>query len=244
MPDQRRSISGARSAAPDRRPAHQQHQTGHVGSAVFNQRCSPLMSLAIGPSCARNVCFPVTPAATPRCRLRNVLSAHILAAPNRREDRNLDQRFTRTEVARMTGATRKQLDYWARLGLVHPRSRWGERFFSFTDLVAVETLSRLAQQNIPARRLLRAMHELDILWETHVARRLQLYACLRMAPGSSCMNPVLPGGLSSLSAVSGCSISGRCRSIKKCAHYVNEPPRSGSRWPSLGMQILLCSSAR
>lgn len=119
------------------------------------------MSLAIGPSCARNLCFPVTPAATPRCRLRNVLSAHILAAPNRREDRNLDQRFTRTEVARMTGATRKQLDYWARLGLVRPRSRWGERFFSFTDLVAVETLSRLAQQNIPARRLLRAMHELE-----------------------------------------------------------------------------------
>jgi tetratricopeptide (TPR) repeat protein len=73
----------------------------------------------------------------------------------------LDQRFTRTEVARMTGATRKQLDYWARLGLVHPRSRWGERFFSFTDLVAVETLNRLAQRKIPAGRLLRAMHELE-----------------------------------------------------------------------------------
>jgi tetratricopeptide (TPR) repeat protein len=61
----------------------------------------------------------------------------------------------------MTGATRRQLDYWARLGLVRPRARWGERFFSFTDLVAVETLNRLAQRRIPARRLLRAMDELE-----------------------------------------------------------------------------------
>src|SRR5579862_7138595 len=38
--------------------------------------------------------------------------------------RDLDQRFTRSEVERMTGATRRQLDYWARLGLVHPRARW------------------------------------------------------------------------------------------------------------------------
>ena len=61
----------------------------------------------------------------------------------------------------MTGATHRQLDYWARLGLVHPRARWGERFFSFTDLVAVETLNRLAQRHIPARRLRRAMDELE-----------------------------------------------------------------------------------
>ncbi|HEY1865813.1 MAG TPA: tetratricopeptide repeat protein [Candidatus Acidoferrales bacterium] len=73
----------------------------------------------------------------------------------------MDQRFTRSEVVRMTGATRRQLDYWARLGLVRPRARWGERFFSFTDLVAVETLNRLAQRRIPARRLLRAMDELE-----------------------------------------------------------------------------------
>ena len=73
----------------------------------------------------------------------------------------MEQRFTRSEVARMTGATRQQLDYWARLGLVRPRVRWGERFFSFTDLVAVETLNRLAERRIPARRLLRAIDELE-----------------------------------------------------------------------------------
>ena len=72
----------------------------------------------------------------------------------------MNQRFTRNEVARITGATRKQLDYWSRLGLVCPQARLGERFFSFTDLVAVETLNRLAERHIPARRLLRAMDEL------------------------------------------------------------------------------------
>jgi tetratricopeptide (TPR) repeat protein len=61
----------------------------------------------------------------------------------------------------MTGATHRQLDYWARLGLVHPRARWGERFFGFADLVAVETLSRLTERRIPAGRLRRAMDALD-----------------------------------------------------------------------------------
>jgi tetratricopeptide (TPR) repeat protein len=72
----------------------------------------------------------------------------------------LDQRFTRGEVQRITGATPRQLDYWSRLGLLHPRARWGERFFGFADLVAVETLNRLAARRVPAGRLLRAMDAL------------------------------------------------------------------------------------
>jgi tetratricopeptide (TPR) repeat protein len=73
----------------------------------------------------------------------------------------MDQRFTRGEVQRITGATPRQLDYWARLGLLAPRARWGERFFSFSDLVAVETLSRLTAKRIPARKLRRAMDALE-----------------------------------------------------------------------------------
>jgi len=61
----------------------------------------------------------------------------------------------------MTGATRRQLEYWARLGLLRPKARWGERFFSFADLVAVETLNRLAERRIPVRRLCRAMEALE-----------------------------------------------------------------------------------
>jgi tetratricopeptide (TPR) repeat protein len=73
----------------------------------------------------------------------------------------VDQRFTRSEVERMTGATRHQLDYWARLGLLRPRARWGERFFNFSDLVAVETLRRLTAGQVPARRLSRVVQALE-----------------------------------------------------------------------------------
>jgi tetratricopeptide (TPR) repeat protein len=61
----------------------------------------------------------------------------------------------------MTGATRQQLNYWARLGLVRPQARWGERFFDFSDLVAVETLRRLASRKFPAKRLCRAIDTLQ-----------------------------------------------------------------------------------
>jgi tetratricopeptide (TPR) repeat protein len=76
-------------------------------------------------------------------------------------DRRVEQRFTRSEVERMTGATRQQLDYWARLRLVRPRSRWGERFFDFSDLVAVEALRRLTSERIPAHRLSRVVQALE-----------------------------------------------------------------------------------
>src|SRR5579864_874737 len=61
----------------------------------------------------------------------------------------------------MTGATRQQLEYWSRLRLLQPRSRWGERFFNFSDLVAVEALRRLTAQRIPAQRLSRVVQALE-----------------------------------------------------------------------------------
>lgn len=73
----------------------------------------------------------------------------------------VEQQFTRSEVERMTGATRQQLEYWSRLRLLQPRSRWGERFFNFSDLVAVEALRRLTAQRIPAQRLSRVVQALE-----------------------------------------------------------------------------------
>src|SRR5579859_5614905 len=61
----------------------------------------------------------------------------------------------------MTGATRQQLDYWSRLRLLQPRSRWGERFFNFSDLVAVEALKRLTAERVPAQRLSRVVQALE-----------------------------------------------------------------------------------
>jgi tetratricopeptide (TPR) repeat protein len=69
----------------------------------------------------------------------------------------LERRYTRNEVERMMGVTRRELDYWTRLRLVLPRARWGERFFNFSDLVALETIKRLAAQKVTASRIRRAV---------------------------------------------------------------------------------------
>jgi tetratricopeptide (TPR) repeat protein len=70
------------------------------------------------------------------------------------------QRFTRDEAARMLGITRRQMDYWASLKLVSPEKRWSERFYSFSDLVALETVKQLTRRGIAARRLRRALEAL------------------------------------------------------------------------------------
>ena len=59
---------------------------------------------------------------------------------NRRppESSRVQRRFTRDEVVRILGVTRRQLDYWARLRLIMPELRWGERFYNFADLVALD----------------------------------------------------------------------------------------------------------
>jgi tetratricopeptide (TPR) repeat protein len=69
----------------------------------------------------------------------------------------LTQRFTRREVGRILGVDARRLRYWERLRLVSPRARWGERFYSFGDLVALRAVKRLTDNRIPARRVRRAV---------------------------------------------------------------------------------------
>jgi tetratricopeptide (TPR) repeat protein len=73
----------------------------------------------------------------------------------------LSQRYTRSEVERIVGLKARQLRYWERLRLVRPHARWRERFYSFGDLVALETIKRLTEKRIPARRLRRAVEVLE-----------------------------------------------------------------------------------
>ncbi|MGA9884608.1 MAG: tetratricopeptide repeat protein [Candidatus Acidiferrales bacterium] len=70
----------------------------------------------------------------------------------------LSQRYTRREVGRILGVNASRLEYWERLRLVRPRARWGERFYSFGDLVSLRTMKRLTDRHIPARRVLRAIN--------------------------------------------------------------------------------------
>lgn len=81
---------------------------------------------------------------------------------------DLDHQYTRSEVQRMIGVSRRELDYWTRLRLLFPRARWGERFFGFSDLVALETIKRLTALNVPAGRIRRAITALETeLGHTH-----------------------------------------------------------------------------
>ncbi len=73
----------------------------------------------------------------------------------------MEQRYTEHEVERMLGIEHRKLAYWTRLRLVAPRARWGTRFYSFSDLVALETIRRLCVQRVPMRRLHRAIAALE-----------------------------------------------------------------------------------
>jgi len=77
------------------------------------------------------------------------------------EQRGLSERYTRREVGRILGVEPSRLRYWERLRLVRPRARWGERFYSFGDLVALRTLQRLTENRVPALRVRRAVSLLE-----------------------------------------------------------------------------------
>jgi tetratricopeptide (TPR) repeat protein len=70
----------------------------------------------------------------------------------------LAQRYTRREAGRIVGVESSRLRYWERLRLIRPEARWGERFYSFGDLVALRSIKRLTDKQIPARRLQRAVN--------------------------------------------------------------------------------------
>jgi tetratricopeptide (TPR) repeat protein len=73
----------------------------------------------------------------------------------------LGQRYTRKEVERILGVEPSRLRYWESLRLVRPRAKWGERFYSFGDLVALRTLQRLTDNRVPAWRVRRAVSVME-----------------------------------------------------------------------------------
>ena len=99
----------------------------------------------------------------------------------KREAVELPQRYTRREVQRILGLDPRRLRYWERLRLVHPRARWGERFYSFGDLLALRTIQRITDHNVPARRLGRA---LTLMGEQFSTTPLQLQGLQILNHGS------------------------------------------------------------
>jgi len=109
----------------------------------------------------------------------------------------LPQSYTRKEVERILGVKQSRLRYWERLRLIYPESRWGERFYSFGDLVSLQTLRRLTENNIPASRVKRAISLVEEQFESPSLRLHQVSTIERgseiliVPPGDSLpFNPI------------------------------------------------------
>ncbi|MGB9432846.1 MAG: tetratricopeptide repeat protein [Candidatus Acidiferrum sp.] len=70
-------------------------------------------------------------------------------------------RYSPEEVQRILGLTRKQLDYWDRLGLVSPQTDQGACYYDFRDLIGLRTIKQLLEKGVSATRLQRALAALN-----------------------------------------------------------------------------------
>lgn len=101
----------------------------------------------------------------------------------------MPQSYTRKEVERILGVKQSRLRYWERLRLIYPETRWGERFYSFGDLVSLQTLQRLTENNIPASRVKRAI---TLVEEQFEAPSLRLHQVSTIENGSELL--IVPPG--------------------------------------------------
>lgn len=69
------------------------------------------------------------------------------------------------QAARIAGATKRQLDYWARTGVVTPqtpaRGSGSERAWSFLDVLRLRILAELRGAGIPLQRIRKALERLE-----------------------------------------------------------------------------------
>ncbi len=133
---------------------------------------------------------------------------------------DLSQRYTRREVGRILGLEPGRLRYWERLCLVNPSARWGEKFYTFGDLVALRSLKkRVIDNHVPARRVRLAIKLIESQFGAESRPRAGI------APGRSRpRNSRRPAGLRASIQSVFCS-SGPSRSI--CP---SNPPSSTPWW--------------
>jgi len=73
--------------------------------------------------------------------------------------------FPTSTVARLTGTSNRQIDYWARTGLLRPSARdaagkGSRRRYTFTDLVAAQTVASLRRASCPLQKIRKAVRYL------------------------------------------------------------------------------------
>jgi DNA-binding transcriptional MerR regulator len=75
------------------------------------------------------------------------------------------QWFSTPDVSGLTGASVRQIDYWARTGLLRPsdqqgRGKGSRRRYAFRDVVAVQTIQKLREGNCPLQKVRTAIRYL------------------------------------------------------------------------------------
>jgi DNA-binding transcriptional MerR regulator len=73
-----------------------------------------------------------------------------------------EQGFRAPEVAKIVGISYRQLDYWARTGLVHPSVRDAggsgtQREYSFQDIILLKTIKNLLDTGVNLQRIRKAI---------------------------------------------------------------------------------------
>lgn len=95
-----------------------------------------------------------------------------LARVNGSEDPRVDQDplgstfFKTSEVVDLLELSRRQLQYWAKTGLIEPSARTpgGHHRYSFQDLVALKATKRLIDAGVSVQRIRQSVHALQQLF--------------------------------------------------------------------------------
>jgi DNA-binding transcriptional MerR regulator len=82
-----------------------------------------------------------------------------------------EQGYRVPEVTRVVGISYRQLDYWARTGLVRPSIRDAggsgtQRLYSFQDLLQLKVIKKLLDTGVELRRIRKAVDHLKAMGES------------------------------------------------------------------------------
>ena len=103
-------------------------------------------------------------------------------------DRTADEGFSGQKAAEIVGITYRQLDYWARTGLVEPTVRGAtgsgtQRLYSFRDILLLKVIKRLLDAGISLQQIRTAVQHLrnrgtdDLTRVTLMSDGASVYEC-------------------------------------------------------------------
>jgi len=83
-------------------------------------------------------------------------------------DSSINEFYRSRDIAQLLGISRRQLQYWAQTGLLHPsrQTRGGHYRYSFQDLVALKAAKRLIDAGVSVQRIRKSISALQQMLPT------------------------------------------------------------------------------